>query len=265
MPIELLIKPGFEHTMIHDLEAVYWVLVYVVLHFCKHDRKQLLLGSELFDSCEDKIEEDGTVALTGGDYKFNFLAKRQLVDFPFACAPLRTLMTALTNRWTRYHSMRMSAALGPEDQARFDEVLSVMRDPTWLLDELQAALDIPAGQWAKSDVVPDQFPPLTRSQKDRLVDNAAALMHNAQLGANGSTLDPKDFVRRQAPRTPLYTPAGNKRTLDSAQPDGELEQPPEAEGRCTKKPRRGRRTAEVTVRPRPPKGRGKKSGDVTKD
>ena len=173
MSIDLLDRSRTTHQLLDDLQSLFWVLVYIALHHCKHNNDYFLIGNKLFDERTEDLGVDGPV-YNGGMVKEKVLKQRQLENFSFVCVPLQRLITDLASAWSRY---RHYCYL--KETAEAKEATSTVGNPTWLRERLDAALN--EEEWEDSDFVSDQFPPRTQNDVNRYMDIAAARQNDRRL------------------------------------------------------------------------------------
>ena len=155
--IRLLQRPEKKHELTDDLESLYWVLIYGALHFCAHEKPNFLTGNDIFSEAREIIDE-GRARRWGGWSKRDVLFDFALVRFPFACKPLRDLISVLSADWRRYYAT-------PEKKPGYG-----VEDPSWWTKVLDAALTQEG--WPEGDFVEDQFPPRTSQEVQKILDAA---------------------------------------------------------------------------------------------
>ena len=211
MSIELLqADPRREHLLIDDLEALFWVLVFFALHYCKHGNQNILNEGKVFDQSQTRVDDDNEIYTDGGLEKASLLTTYRLTDFPFASQPLKNLITELSGNWANYQARRILASRKPEDA----EILEILRTelgcPALLAEKLRVALKKPG--WLPDDVVADQFPRVTRHEAKSRLAMSAQIAKKGMLKHAGT--QPKS-LRRQLSRVSLRGAKSNKRAATS--------------------------------------------------
>ena len=199
MSVELLLCERTDHQLIDDLEALFWVLIYIALHHCKHGNRTILSDGNIFDGRVTRIrEETGEVYVEGGRAKRALLDN--LLDFPFACQPLKGVSKELSSLWSQYHLYRSMARQIPEEVARMEKARKNLANPTWLAGKLAKALE-QAG-WLPDDFVPDQFPRKTQHEVHSHLE-ATAIARNSGMRLGSVFVSTVGNIRRKLSRATL--------------------------------------------------------------
>lgn len=212
MSIDLLDRSRRTHQLLDDLQSLFWVLVYVALHHCKHGNSYFLVGCKLFDERDESLEADGPAHI-GGSTKEKVLRRKQLQDISFVCEPLKRLITDLASAWAEYQHFQS------EETTYAREAVLKVSSPSWLRERLQEALDEKG--WKDDDFVPDQFPPRTKNDVHRYMDVEAARRNDRRQGSSRPTHTVEEELRlRLKPRARIGSTKGDKkRTISQAQED----------------------------------------------
>lgn len=232
MPIALLQNPSLEHEIIHDLESLFWVLVYGGLHYVQHHHQDYLYTNKLFDAGGKLILQEKALQQSAS-HKWGFLASFDLATFPFVSAPFRQLLEDLRVEWASYYSYRQVVLNMPANahaREQYEELRKQLSSPSRLVSRLQAALQQAKGTWPKNDIVGDQFPPKTPHEEDVL----AATMTFSKFDASHLTPETQERLRsavtsliaRQVGGVHITTEppvAGEKRRLEDISDDSDDE------------------------------------------
>ncbi|CAL1708939.1 unnamed protein product [Somion occarium] len=168
--ILLLQNPLKGHDVHDDLESSFWVLLYVSLHYFKHNQGQLI-DLTFFNECKehhDGEDGDGEVHPLGGLKKSGFLSHR-LKHIKWRCAPLNSLIHAfgaLLNDYQYYYEK----ADGNDDksaEAQFKAIQEQLDQVDIVLSLFDTALA--SDEWPENDALPDQFPRMTDKQEDQMI------------------------------------------------------------------------------------------------
>ena len=133
MAMDLLTGDRAEHALIDDLEAIYWVLIYCALHYCKHGSPHFLAGSDLFDQTADDITQDYEVIARGGERKREYLSRNKLGKVSFEFSPLQAFARELNVKWAMHISHKALA----ERQSAAEEYrrsCAELGNPDWWLE-----------------------------------------------------------------------------------------------------------------------------------
>ncbi|GJE92050.1 hypothetical protein PsYK624_082030 [Phanerochaete sordida] len=193
MPIRLMNDPRGVHTLIDDMESLYWSLLYGALHFVKHENPNILLGKNDFFGLCDGHEDDETT-------KMGAMAKREWLrnlgrvkSVKWASGPFSEFMQKVTKLWARFYrhidteaANDFGDALDPLDWQRFRAKLS---GTGWFIKKINKALAKYPSGW-KDDTVPDQFP--KRSAKD--VRDVREDLRTSRRTASLMSIDPKSRI-----------------------------------------------------------------------
>lgn len=163
------------HTLLDDLQSVFWNLLWQALRYCKHSARFFLrAGDNFFDHFTVTMQGDGQIRFVGGGKKQAALRNPDLHKLPFEAAPLRELISFIASKWRRYY--HLSEMLDESDSANVGPMLAELErdlgDPAWLAAQFERAANTkPGARWPK-DIVPNQFPQQTKSQAHRMYQKA---------------------------------------------------------------------------------------------
>ena len=166
MSIALLQDTSKAHDLLDDLEACFWVVLYVAFHFFANDNYP---KRNLFDykNVEEVVDNDEThFKITGGTSKHSFIVGSVFTRYTWDCKPFGRLIRALAGQWREYYVARGDwvAARGPEaDESQREIALSRLKalrkkliEPAFWIKKFDKALKEP--EWIPHDAVPDRFP-----------------------------------------------------------------------------------------------------------
>ncbi|CAL1708974.1 unnamed protein product [Somion occarium] len=181
--ILLLRHPKKAHDIHDDLESSFWVLLYISLHYFKHNQS-MIFDFSLFD--EYKHVGDNCHSL-GGLSKRGFLSEG-LKEVQWKCAPLNKLIHGLGDFFQKYlyHHSRQD---DDEGIASFKDIQEKMVQVDAILAFFDSALK--SNGWPEKDALPDQYPPMTDKEnaqllhdlKSRAIASAARKKTSAALPA----------------------------------------------------------------------------------
>ena len=225
MSIELLQGDSRnEHQLIDDLEALFWVFVFFALHYCRHSDRKILNESAIFDHWQPRISDNNEICQEGGDAKRALLAKRQLTNFPFACQPLKELISELRETWSLYQTRRLLACVQHEVTEKLAAHRAELSNPSCFARKLEEALEKPG--WLPDDVVPNQFPQMTKHEaRSRLA--MVAMVAKSGNTSNDQSVDTRlaGTLRRKTSRASLRITKRKTTTADKSRKKAKLSQP----------------------------------------
>ena len=97
LPIELQQNPQAQRLLIHELESLFWILVYSVIHFCKQRTLPSWFRAEdIFAEKIVTVSRDGA-KISGGRSKLEMLRTEQLHALTLTCKPLQDLVNLLAD------------------------------------------------------------------------------------------------------------------------------------------------------------------------
>ncbi|KAI0338490.1 hypothetical protein BDW22DRAFT_1459714, partial [Trametopsis cervina] len=195
--INLLQDPMKRHSLLDDIESCFWILLFMSVHYFKHDSPNFKIG--MFEERAYELHKNGTHHWFGGDAKSTFLSRRHLRTLQFECQPLNTVVhkfgTLLSDF---YHTLDMAES-SEMSKKMHEEVRDKLETDTVVLDFFDKALA--ARDWPNNDVLPDQFPPQTESE----IEKQVVLNHqtaNEFMAGTGHTMEEQVQMRRQARSEP---------------------------------------------------------------
>ena len=225
MSIAMLKDPLKGHTILDDMESMFWSMLYGAIRYIAGD---ITLSLEPF--FQQQIETiNGRLYLVGGDSKLLLLVVHKLINLPFLCGPLRELISQLAVIWGNYYrAFHEKQAFGTEEyQAEYDRQYQLLSKPSFWIAKFDAALAKEG--WLPDDVIQDRYPPKPSKQVDEAVrvKLLTAVIASEVVGSRSKTddNDHADLDDDNAPPaaeavvTPLTPP-------DSALASGILDPPP---------------------------------------
>ncbi|CAL1708568.1 unnamed protein product [Somion occarium] len=138
--VALLQEPSKSHEVHDDLESCFWVLLYISLHYFKHNGHQY--------------------RTFGGNLKGSLLTLSQLKKVRWECRPLDELIHVLAKTWKPLYD--------DDDDERRNLLRGNLDNVTPLLEAFDTALA--SEEWPEKDAVPNQYP----RKRQRSIDQAIA-------------------------------------------------------------------------------------------
>ncbi|GJE92086.1 hypothetical protein PsYK624_082390 [Phanerochaete sordida] len=187
MPMRLLqigqYKPA-ARRLEDDLETIFWALVDVGLHFCRHSDPCILAGKDnLFDQMDSDIHE-GQRLVTGGRKKMQLLVKKQLTKAQFKSPAFQTVLSVLEEKYAILN--RAGLAIMPTAD-QYMQVWQELSSPDFFIKLFKDAASNDAG-WIEDDVVSGVFVPMSERATDLQMTRAGANTHNpSSLGKAATT------------------------------------------------------------------------------
>ncbi|KAI0073811.1 hypothetical protein K474DRAFT_1710403 [Panus rudis PR-1116 ss-1] len=142
--LEVLMDDSQPHKFIHDLEALFWVLLYMSAHYLKHDG---WFNIEMFDEKVIRPQPHGPPTVCGGSEKFGFLLHPKVT---FRCPALNDLISDLRQFWVRGNPYKLGGFL--------DGRSKLQKTCKKLLGFFDKALRRGPEDWKDGEVVEDQYP-----------------------------------------------------------------------------------------------------------
>lgn len=152
MSIHQLKNSKHQHTVVDDLESVFWVLMWGALHYFKHAHPDESLLN-MFGDIELRSGETMATA-TGGYKKKEELVDRTLENLQFVSAPLNDLIVSLALEWVTIYNNETSRF--PEVRKIAEAKYNQLSDVGYMIEQFDAALA--RTDWPTKDRIPDQFP-----------------------------------------------------------------------------------------------------------
>lgn len=162
MSIHILETPNRRHTVLDDIESVYWLLLYCALHWLPHDDPNF--DMQLFDEQIKQHRPNLPPLIVGGDKKGNFLIKSRYRRLQFESRPLQELLQELG------HAFR---AIYWSETAEEDDIRSAAQAASAKLQDVTVVLEmfnraLARKDWPEHDRVDDQFRPRTENEEARM-------------------------------------------------------------------------------------------------
>ena len=200
MSIAMLQDPFKTHDILDDMESTFWSLLMGAIRY---------FAGKIEFSIEDFFYQkykpiDGKRYVVGGDLKRVLLESSSLTNMPFHCAPLRNLITRLSNIWRKYYSLRSDAKPTFDDleaQEAFKQLREQLSEPAYWIAILDEALK--REDWLEADTIEDRYPSMPSKQAD--------IQTRDQLFA--SVVDVETFLNRQKDNNPSRQAFGGSSPL----------------------------------------------------
>ena len=159
----LLQRPGLGHTLTDDLESHFFVLMWVALHWVKHDKAGEIDMELIFDQQRPLLH--GIVGGGLGKLCMYLSEQEVLQDVEFSCEPFEKLFWSLWRLFSEYNNQLRAASTKRKGGLSLDEVAGSGADsaprtgpsvsPEEVIKRFETALELPG--WT-NDKVADQFP-----------------------------------------------------------------------------------------------------------
>ena len=159
----LLQSPGLGHTLTDDLESHFFVLMWVALHWVKHDKAGEIDMELIFDQQRPLLH--GIIGGGMGKVAMFLTKEQELHNVEFSCEPFEKLFWSLWDLFSEYNKQRWAAPGKQKGSLKPNKVTGSGADsapgpkPSVLPEEMiglfETALELPG--WT-NDKVADQFP-----------------------------------------------------------------------------------------------------------
>ena len=160
---KLLEFPGSGHTLTDDLESHFFVLMWVALHWVKHDKAGKIDMEFIFD--QQRPLEHGIIGGGVGKSEMYKTEQKELRGVEFSCEPFEKLFWSLWKLFSEYNRQRWAETGGQKGGLDLNAVAGSSVDstpkpkssvsPDVMIRLFEAALELPG--WT-NDKVADQFP-----------------------------------------------------------------------------------------------------------
>lgn len=208
MSIHILETPDRRHTVLDDIESVYWLLLYCALHWLSHDNSTF--DMDLFDEQRSRQRRTEAPIIFGGRSKKTFLINKEFLELTFKSNPLNILLQELAREFRAIYWAE--TAEEPEIQARAQVASQKLEDVSLVLNLFEKA--IRSDDWPKDepDRVADQFRSKTANEQRRAKHRAAVLSFDSTssyIPSNPPTQQSQPFDvgsgtnRRGKPQIPM--------------------------------------------------------------
>ncbi|KAI0074987.1 hypothetical protein K474DRAFT_1664799 [Panus rudis PR-1116 ss-1] len=160
LSVDFLQEPRRPHKIQDAVESAFWVLLYVCLHFLRHDFPSFNIT--FFDERALRAQRNNDVLSVGGRWKFLLLIQNRLAYINWDCSvPLKNLLIKFSDLLGEYHALKelpsyreaaktCYAKIGnsPEMLGLFEVA---MEQEGWLPDDIQFKTKTTIGQEEKDD------------------------------------------------------------------------------------------------------------------
>ncbi|KAI0071704.1 hypothetical protein K474DRAFT_1668742 [Panus rudis PR-1116 ss-1] len=159
LSVDFLQEPRRPHEIQDAVEYAFWVLLYVCLHFLRHDFPSFDIT--FFNERALRAQRNDDVLSDGGRRKFYLLIQNCLANINWDCVPLKNLLIKFSNLLGEYHALKelpsyreaaktCYAKIGnsPEMLGLFEVA---MEQEGWLPDDIQFKTKTTIGQEEKDD------------------------------------------------------------------------------------------------------------------
>ena len=194
MSIHILEKPHRRHTILDDIESVYWILLYCAVHWLRHSTQGFGFEIDMFDEETVRRLAGQPPLSTGGTKKSAFLTKDFFKELQFDSKPLNDLLQQFGQQFKTIYLCEPS---DEEDiRARGRAASERLADVTVVLEIFNAALR--RTDWPEDgDRVPDQFPPKTENETTRQDHKNTASAYGTGSGES-SALRPTNVAAQES-------------------------------------------------------------------
>ncbi|CAL1710004.1 unnamed protein product [Somion occarium] len=151
----LLQEPNKPHEVRDDLESCFWVLLYVSLHYFKHNGREVDFKLDFFDEIKERRMDKAPYQSVGGNLKIALLIADELDEVRWECHPLDELVHTLARLWRLAFALdgKLARILGK--LAEKDILSSALEKVSLVLDMFDTALA--SEGWNDKDVIADQY------------------------------------------------------------------------------------------------------------
>ncbi|CAL1700316.1 unnamed protein product [Somion occarium] len=163
----LLQEPDKSHEVRDDLESCFWVLLYVSLHYFKHNGRDVSFSLGFFDEIKErKVAGEAQYQSFGGNLKASLLGGKELDAVHWECGPLDQLIHTLARLWKMAHVLDddVVSLMGGSQR---DILLSALDKVSIVLDMFDTALA--SEGWKDKDAIPDQYPSVYQRNVDQAI------------------------------------------------------------------------------------------------
>lgn len=163
MSIAMLEDPFKAHDIVDDMESMFWSLL---IGAAKYFDGEIEISMEAFFFQQNKLI-DGKLYVVGGDSKWTLLATSSLADMPFNCAPLRDLITQLSDIWRKYYEAKFKFDARPSNrkaEEKYRKRHEQVSKPAYWIAILDKALK--RKDWLEADTIEDRYPSKSEKEAD---------------------------------------------------------------------------------------------------
>ncbi|CAL1700338.1 unnamed protein product [Somion occarium] len=198
----LLQKPDKSHEVRDDLESCFWVLLYVSLHYFKHNGRDVGFTLGFFDEIQErKVAGEAQYQSFGGDSKASLLKGERLNEVQWECRPLNDLIHTLAELWRTAHVLddKLVRIIGKPQR---DILLSALDKVSIVLDMFETVLA--SEGWKDKDAIPDQYPSVYQRNVDQAIAKektgyiASSVRESQAIALNGGATTSQASRRRVA-------------------------------------------------------------------
>lgn len=162
MSIAMLEDPFKAHDIVDDMESIFWSLL---IGAAKYFAGKIQISMEDFFYQKTKLI-DGKLYVVGGNVKRDLL-HTDLSNMPFDCAPLRDLITRLSDIWRKYYEAKARFDARPSNrkaEEKYRKRHEQASKPAYWIAILDKALK--RKDWLEADTIEDRFPSKSEKEAD---------------------------------------------------------------------------------------------------